>query len=120
MDVLHRKNWHPTAEEVYGIVRERAPGISLGTIYRNLDVLAREGLIQAIESAGLHRRYDGNPVPHFHFQCRQCRELWDMHPQEPWTPPPLEEYPGFEVTGFRLIFEGYCPECSPERDQVAE
>ena len=113
IEVLRRRNWHPTAEEVHGLVKEKAPSISLGTVYRNLDILARGGFIQAIEGAGLQRRYDGNPVPHFHFQCKRCGEMHDMEPRENWMPPMLKDCPGFRITGFRLLFEGYCPKCSP-------
>ena len=116
IEVLRRRNWHPTAEEVHGLVKEKAPSISLGTVYRNLDILARGGFIQAIDGLGPHRHYDGNPVPHLHFQCKTCGEMYDMESQEAWEPPALKAYAGFRVTGFRCLFEGYCPRCVPVSD----
>lgn len=117
MEILRRKNWHPTAEEIYGIVRERMPKISLGTVYRNLDILARDGVIQKIEGAGAYRRFDGNPMPHFHVQCLNCMEVWDAEvTPDSWPLPVLSSCPDFRVTGIRLIFEGYCSQCRSEMD----
>ncbi len=116
LDVLDRKNWHPTAEEVYHIVRKQAPRISLGTVYRNLDILSRQGTITKIEEAGTQRRYDGNPTPHYHLKCLDCGEVWDV-PGEAvtWQRPLDVAIPGFTITGHRLLFEGYCARCMEER-----
>ena len=120
MEILDRRNWHPTAEEVYGLVRQRAPKISLGTVYRNLDVLSRQGIIQKIEAAGVQRRYDGNPKPHFHAQCLQCLEVWDAETdEEGFLPPALVSCPDFLTTGYRVVFEGYCAQCRPQ-EQLAQ
>ena len=47
---------HPTAAALHAIVRRRLPKISLGTVYRNLELLARKGMIQKLESAGAEAR----------------------------------------------------------------
>lgn len=121
MEVLDRKNWHPTAEEIYGIVRMRAPKISLGTVYRNLDILTREGIIQKVETSGTQRRYDGNPKPHFHIQCLECLEVWDIDvSEEQIQAPSLVVSPDFFVTGYRLVFEGYCKDCHLSRSMPEE
>ncbi|HDP34353.1 MAG TPA: transcriptional repressor [Candidatus Hydrogenedentes bacterium] len=112
MEVMDRANWHPTAEEIYNVVRERAPRISLGTVYRNLDVLSREGMIMKIEETGGQRRYDGNPKPHFHVFCLKCGVVRDLHENDiNWDGPPEATCPGFTITGFKLVFEGYCSAC---------
>ncbi len=121
MEALNRKNWHPTAEELYGVVRIRAPRISLGTVYRNLDILAREGLIVKIEEAGNQRRYDGNPMPHYHVQCQRCGAVCDI-PEHAvnWDSPPRVDFPEFIVTGLRLMFEGICASCARQQESSAE
>ena len=121
MEILRRKNWHPTAEEIYGIVRMRIPKISLGTVYRNLDMLSRDGIIQKVGAAGAQRRYDGNPIPHFHVQCKKCMDVWDAEvTPESWSMPVLSSCPDFQVTGVRLIFEGYCSQCRHEENEPGE
>ena len=55
LEELKRVRSHPTADELYGMVRDRLPKVSLATIYRNLDMLAREGIIQKIDSLKVYR-----------------------------------------------------------------
>ena len=58
---------HPTALEVYGMTREVDPTISMGTVYRNLNLLAEQGKILRIKVPGGADRYDGTIEPHL--QC---------------------------------------------------
>jgi len=48
LEELRKVDSHPTADEVYEMVRRQLPRISLGTVYRNLEILSREGLIQKV------------------------------------------------------------------------
>ena len=63
---------HPTAETVYLNIKEEFPNISLGTVYRNLNLLSEIGEIQKISSGVGPDRFDGNPAPHYHFLCKKC------------------------------------------------
>ena len=95
------------------MVRQRLPRISLGTIYRNLDLLAEQGKILKIESAGSSKRFDGNPRPHQHVRCLKCGRVADiMLPvQVPDTRHAI--LPGFTITAVRLEFDGLCDACVP-------
>ena len=46
LEELCKVDTHPSADEVYALVRKRLPRISLGTVYRNLEILAESGDIQ--------------------------------------------------------------------------
>lgn len=63
---------HPTAETVYMNIKEEFPNISLGTVYRNLSLLADIGEIQKLSTGIGPDRFDGNPKPHYHFICKEC------------------------------------------------
>ena len=63
---------HPTAETVYMNIKEEFPNISLGTVYRNLSLLADIGEIQKLSTGIGPDRVDGNPKPHYHFICKEC------------------------------------------------
>lgn len=115
---------HPTAQELHALVRRRMPRVSLGTVYRNLDLLARNGLIQKLEAGGGQARFDGNPQPHVHVRCVRCRRVTDL-PDVPVdsTPPRMQTLSGYEILQARIEYAGICPVCinqiSPdERERV--
>ena len=79
LEELQKTSSHPTAAELYAKVRRRLPRISLGTVYRNLDLLAEMGKIQKLDLAGGETRFDGNPEPHCHMRCVRCGRVDDLH-----------------------------------------
>ncbi|MEN8008116.1 MAG: transcriptional repressor [Candidatus Krumholzibacteriota bacterium] len=103
---------HPTAAELYAVVRRRLPRISLGTIYRNLEVLHEDGIIRKMEFAGSETRFDGNLDEHHHVRCTECDRVDDIHSTDPGLfPTRPEELGGFRITGHRFEYFGVCPEC---------
>jgi Fur family ferric uptake transcriptional regulator len=103
---------HPTAREVYDRVRERLPRISLGTVYRNLELLARRGVVHRLGPGSGERRYDGDTHDHYHLRCIGCGRIEDApmarlaHLEEM-----LGKANGYKVTGHRIEFTGLCPSC---------
>ena len=75
---LSQRYDHPTAEMVYFDIKEQYPNISLGTVYRNLSLLAELGEIQKISTGVGPDRFDGNPAPHYHFFCSKCGSVIDL------------------------------------------
>ena len=69
---------HPTADEVYQVVRKRLPRISLGTVYRNLDVLSESGEISRLDRCGAQYRFDGDLEQHYHIRCSSCGRVDDI------------------------------------------
>ena len=106
---------HPTAGELYEIVRRKLPRVSLGTVYRNLEVLHEDGLITKLEFSGTEARFDGNVAPHHHLRCTVCGRVNDLPPQQGLPTVPQPRFTdGFKVTGHRLEYFGVCPECQVE------
>ncbi|OYP01655.1 Fur family peroxide stress response transcriptional regulator [Lachnotalea glycerini] len=69
---------HPTADTVYTNIRQEFPNISLGTVYRNLSLLADIGEILKISTSEGGDRFDGNTMPHYHFICTKCNSVIDL------------------------------------------
>jgi Fur family ferric uptake transcriptional regulator len=113
LSALSRTTAHPTADEVYSLVRAELPKVSLGTVYRNLDLLAKQGLIRALAIAGEQRRYDGMLDDHHHIRCEVCGRIDDV---EFGNTERLDELlvddRGYEVHGYTLCFTGVCRECA--------
>jgi Fur family ferric uptake transcriptional regulator len=112
LEELRKVYSHPTAVGVYDLVRRRLPKISLGTIYRNLELLAQLGMIQKIQTAGAETRFDANPRPHDHVRCVRCGRVDDL-PGAPLdrSGAKVHDSGGYQILGCRLEFFGICPRC---------
>ena len=78
LEELKKLKTHPTAVELYEIVRKRLPKISLGTVYRNLEIMSEEGLVKKLEIPGREKRLDGDTSRHYHFRCSICGRVYDI------------------------------------------
>ncbi len=118
LNVLKGLKTHPTADELYEEVRKAMPGISLGTVYRNLDLLAKNGQILKLESAGSQKRFDADMTPHCHVRCMSCGAVGDIKERLPR--PSIE---GLSAKGFVLIegcieFYGLCQWCEAMKESA--
>lgn len=113
--VLQGSRAHPDAAQVHAEVREQLPNVSLGTVYRTLDALVRDGTVTTIERTGQATRYDYKHAtePHHHAVCRCCGAIFDVEVATMPPLPPAGLPAGFQVTDVHLEFMGVCPECAP-------
>jgi Fur family ferric uptake transcriptional regulator len=106
---------HPTAEEIFLRVRKVLPRISLGTVYRNIDVLHRCGQALKVEPGSPQMRFDGRVDDHYHIRCVRCGMVDDLElPACPDIRKAVKDDMGFEILGHRLEFVGLCPKCRGE------
>lgn len=77
-DFLMTRKDHPTADVVYMNVRQQNPNISLGTVYRNLTLLADIGEIQRLRVGDGVDHFDADTSPHYHFVCTECGSVIDL------------------------------------------
>ena len=77
-EYLNSTNMHPTADNVYLHVKEEFPNISLGTVYRNLNLLADIGDIVKISTPDGGAHFDGHTNPHYHVVCTTCGNIYDL------------------------------------------
>ncbi|OQY60194.1 MAG: transcriptional repressor [Desulfobacteraceae bacterium 4572_88] len=112
MEELLRINNHPSADELYERVRQLIPRVSLGTVYRNLDVLSELGEIQRLELSGSLKRFDGNPRKHYHIRCMNCDRIDDAPLAfQKNIEDKLNGETDYKIMGHRLEFVGLCPAC---------
>lgn len=113
LTTIRQARSHLSADEIYELVRKQIPRISLGTVYRNLEVLADLGLIQKLELGGTIKRFDWDPDKHYHIRCLYCGRV-DNAPIAPLNTLEDELYGAtvFSIIGHRLEFEGLCPDCT--------
>jgi Fe2+ or Zn2+ uptake regulation protein len=112
LEILRSVESHPTAEWLYQEARKKIPGLSLGTVYRNLNQLRDNGEIMELDFGSNQSRYDGNAKNHYHFSCIECGKVYDMHISLiKAIEQRAKEEKRFMVSGYRLEYYGLCPSC---------
>lgn len=114
LEELRKLKTHPRSDELYNLVRQRLPRVSLGTVYRNLDRLQREGMALEIY-CGDFVRYDADVSAHDHFMCRACRRVWDFdagHSHNTSPPAQGDDQGEFKIESQYVMYSGLCPECA--------
>jgi len=113
LECLQGTKTHPSAETIHSMLQEKHPDISLATVYRNLALFKKQGLIQSLGTVGGVERFDANTAPHVHFVCTCCDAVLDLPEMDP--PESLcsaaAEGVGGQVTGCSLTFTGKCSHC---------
>ena len=113
LDVIKQESGHLDADAVYRLARERQPGLSLSTVYRNLQALKKLGLVTELHFDESHHHYEVKPsTEHHHLVCLGCGEvvefgcnLSQQMKQE------IARKKGFDVTGVEVHMVGYCSKC---------
>ena len=78
LNSLRNRKDHPTAEKLYLDLKNEMPELGIATVYRNLSDLCEEGKIIRIKTASSQDKFDGNTMPHIHFECKECGDIIDI------------------------------------------
>ena len=117
MEELRKVTTHPTAGELYDMVRQRLPRIGLGTVYRNLELLSECGIIKKLETGGEQKRFDGNTGPHYHIRCNKCGRVDDIHiPRFEDLDAQAADCCNYTILGHHIEFSGICADCNASRE----
>jgi Fur family ferric uptake transcriptional regulator len=116
LEELRKVQSHPSADELYEMVRRRLPRISLGTVYRNLDLMDRDGLIRKLELGGSQKRFDGDISGHYHKRCVSCGRVDDARVEKITAiEDAVKDVTDYEIIEHRLEFIGLCPQCAGKK-----
>lgn len=118
LDELQKVTSHPTADDMYQLLRRRLPKISLGTVYRNLEIMSENGMIQKLDVGGTQKRFDGKADTHYHVRCLRCNKVDDID-VEPDTrvEKKAQSHTKYKILRHRVEFIGYCPACQAKLDK---
>ncbi len=112
-DTVMNTKCHPSADDIYDMVKATCPTISRATVYRVLNDLASKGDVYRVKVANGSDRYDSTLFDHCHIRCTQCGKVVDI------DVPGIEEIEnhvqnsnGYLITGHSILFEGVCPACT--------
>ncbi len=104
-----------SAQEIHAEMRRRGEHIGLTTVYRHLQVLSEDGLVDAIRDASgetLYRRCRTD-AHHHHLTCRKCGRSVEVEGKvvERWAEQVATDA-GFTDVGHTVELFGLCPDCS--------
>ena len=102
--------FHPTAEEVYRQIKKKKSDISLGTVYRNLNLLSQSGEVKKISGAGEQDRFDFRTKEHSHFRCTSCGTIADIFIMPRCFNKLVDD--GYAITSTNIVIDGLCPKCA--------
>ena len=113
LEALKEARGHPSAEDVYLIVKKKNPRVALGTVYQALSVLEEIGVVGSKHWSESPTRYDLNLEPHLDVRCVRCGEVAEIPGVELRE---LEEHirgnTPYDVTRTTMVVEGVCPSCT--------
>ena len=102
---------HPTADELYLSLKKEFPNISLATVYRNLNMLCENGIIQKIVSDDVDR-FDAQIKVHYHMTCNICKKVFDIEmPVIDNLNEQAQKYVKGTVETHTIMFNGICENC---------
>ena len=109
--VLCSTKTHPTAAWIYENVRKEIPNISLGTVYRNLNMLTEDGQIIKLSFGDGNEHFDGDISPHSHFYCESCGQIHDIAFDATELCKEISEDTKLDITSAACNFSGICDAC---------
>ncbi|MCR4819811.1 MAG: transcriptional repressor [Elusimicrobiales bacterium] len=103
---------HPTAEKVFELARTKDSTISMSTVYRNLSEMAEAGIIDKLHGIGRKAFYDQNTMPHSHFICEKCGNIYDIpYEMAKEFSAKAAESLKCRITSFEFTAKGLCADC---------
>ena len=119
LNQVQTRSDHPTANAIYAALREVCPGLSLGTVYRNLNCLVDAGSIRRVEVPGHADHFDHTLPPHCHLYCRCCGEVTDVAVDQAALEQIFSEVPA-RIESFSVTLIGVCPTCMAQNAEPAQ
>ena len=119
LEELAKVKTHPTASELYDMVRKRLPRIGLGTVYRNLELMAESGMILKIEVGGTQKRFDATTDEHYHIRCSCCGKVDDIDvPVVKALVAEAAANSAYRIQGHHVEFTGICSDCQKKQGTI--
>ena len=110
---------HPTAEEIYDTAAKECPGLSLGTVYRNLNSLVEAGRVRRVSVPGKADRFDHTLPWHSHLYCTVCGSVTDAEVDEKQVTKLVRGQKG-RVQDCAVVFIGVCESCCAAQKAASE
>jgi Fur family transcriptional regulator, peroxide stress response regulator len=82
LEAVYAHNGHPTADNIIETIKITYPNIATGTVYKILDALVENKIIQKVKTEKDIMRYDGIMEHHHHLYCSDSDRIEDYVDRE--------------------------------------
>lgn len=112
INILSKGNKHWTVEDLYQLLNESMPSVSITTVYNNIKLFCEIGLVKEIQFGESLSKYEWKKEDHYHIVCSNCGEMVDV-----WYPALKEvelfaqSISKFNISSHNLQFYGTCRNC---------
>jgi len=117
LTTLKEINTHPTAEDIYTIIKSKDPLVSRSTVYRNLGLLAESGIVEKIPVANKPDKYDYIRKSHHHVICTLCGKAFDFEYNFSFNriKNHVKKQTDVDVEEKGIVLQGICNECKKDK-----
>jgi len=117
LELLHRSSGHLDADDLYRLARDSYPRISLSTVYRNLQLFKKLGLVEEHHFAEEHHHYEvKSATEHQHLLCLSCGKIVEFAcPLSLQFKEEIGKRYSFDISGVELRMTGLCLDCRKKR-----
>ena len=115
--LIENQDKHLSAEEIYYLVKKRAPDVGLATVYRTLELFTDFAITHRIDFGDGRKRYELIPAEeeghhHHHLICLHCGKIQEVTEDllEDLERRVVQTY-NFTITNHQLKIFGFCETC---------
>ena len=116
---LKHKEKHFNAEQLSDILKNRDSNIGLATIYRNLELFHRLGILKQLDFNDAFKYYELNLIEkhHHHLICINCNKIIEFNDEALIDfEKQIEKEYDFEIRDHIIKFYGVCKDCKQESE----
>lgn len=116
LELIQKSSEHPTAQNIYEILKNEIKSLSIGNVYRNIRILIEQGLIISRDFGDGIEHFDAMIQIHYHFICEKCKTVNDftMTVQESITQN-AQKISKHTITSHTIQFYGICEKCKKNK-----
>jgi len=112
LEILQGTNTHPTADWIYDLAKKDIKNLSLGTVYRNLNILVDQGLAKKLDFGSTYDHFDAVVDNHYHLICEKCGSILDLEMEtDENLVKEASKKTSFKIRDHRIEFFGLCKKC---------
>lgn len=115
LDIVEGSKDHPTAEDIFKILRDGGNHMSMATVYNNLNSLVSEGQIRRLSVDGRTDRFD-RTARHDHMVCSVCGRIRDLWMDD--LTDVFERASGEKVDSYDLNIFYVCEDCQKKKNSM--